>query len=52
MPLDQRSLPAAHATATLYADVIVPRHIAKAFTYVVPPALAQSRSAHQCSKER
>ncbi len=26
----------------LYADVIVPRHIAKAFTYRVPPALAQT----------
>jgi primosomal protein N' (replication factor Y) (superfamily II helicase) len=26
----------------LYADVIVPRHIAKAFTYVVPPTLAQT----------
>ena len=27
---------------TLYADVIVPRHIAKAFTYRVPPTLAQT----------
>lgn len=26
----------------LYADVIVPRHIAKAFTYVVPSTLAQT----------
>ena len=26
----------------LYADVIVPRHIAKAFTYLVPRALAQT----------
>ena len=26
----------------LYADVIVPRHIAKAFTYLVPKALTQS----------
>lgn len=26
----------------LYADVIVPRHIARAFTYLVPPTLAQS----------
>jgi primosomal protein N' (replication factor Y) (superfamily II helicase) len=26
----------------LYADVIVPRHIAKAFTYLVPPTLAQT----------
>ncbi len=41
MPLDERSLPV-YATPTLYADVIVPRHIAKAFTYVVPPALAQT----------
>ncbi|NJL17477.1 MAG: hypothetical protein HC938_10005 [Nitrospira sp.] len=29
-------------TATLYADVIVPRHIEKSFTYLVPPALAQA----------
>lgn len=29
-------------TETLYADVIVPRHIAKAFTYLVPPSLAQN----------
>ena len=26
----------------LYADIIVPRHIAKAFTYLVPPTLAQT----------
>lgn len=26
---------------TLYADVIVPRHIERSFTYLVPPALAQ-----------
>ncbi|MEQ1845078.1 MAG: hypothetical protein ABL983_05805, partial [Nitrospira sp.] len=26
----------------LYADVIVPRHIAKAFTYLIPPTLAQT----------
>jgi len=26
----------------LYAEVIVPRHIAKAFTYLVPPTLAQT----------
>lgn len=25
---------------SLYADVIVPRHIAKSFTYLVPPSLA------------
>ena len=31
----------------LYADVIVPRHIAKAFTYIVPPALAQTISIGQ-----
>ncbi len=29
-------------TATLYADVIVPRHIEKSFTYLVPPVLAQA----------
>jgi primosomal protein N' (replication factor Y) len=29
-------------TETLYADVIVPRHIAKAFTYLVPPTLART----------
>jgi primosomal protein N' (replication factor Y) len=28
-------------TDTLYADVIVPRHISKSFTYLVPPTLAQ-----------
>lgn len=27
---------------TLYADVIVPRHIAKTFTYLVPPTFAQT----------
>lgn len=26
----------------LYADIIVPRHIAKAFTYLVPPTLTQT----------
>lgn len=26
---------------SLYADVIIPRHIAKSFTYLVPPTLAQ-----------
>ena len=26
----------------LYADVIVPRHISKAFTYLVPAALQQT----------
>jgi primosomal protein N' (replication factor Y) len=41
MPFDERGLPV-HATPTLYADVIVPRHIAKAFTYIVPPALAKT----------
>ncbi|MBH0187769.1 MAG: hypothetical protein HP493_02625 [Nitrospira sp.] len=46
MPLDERSLRAT-ATPTLYADVIVPRHIAKAFTYVVPPALAQTLAIGQ-----
>lgn len=29
-------------TEALYAEVIVPRHIAKAFTYLVPPTLAQT----------
>lgn len=29
-------------TEALYADVIVPRHIAKAFTYLVPPTFAQT----------
>jgi primosomal protein N' (replication factor Y) len=29
-------------TEALYADVIVPRHIAKAFTYLVPPTLVQT----------
>ncbi|MDF0664495.1 MAG: primosomal protein N' [Nitrospira sp.] len=29
-------------TEALYAEVIVPRHIAKSFTYLVPPALAQT----------
>ncbi len=28
-------------TDALYADVIVPRHISKSFTYLVPPILAQ-----------
>jgi primosomal protein N' (replication factor Y) len=46
MPLDERSLPV-HATPTLYADVILPRHIAKAFTYVVPPALAKTLTIGQ-----
>jgi primosomal protein N' (replication factor Y) len=32
----------------LYADVIVPRHIAKAFTYRVPPTLAQTLTIGQC----
>ncbi|MDH4082895.1 MAG: primosomal protein N' [Nitrospira sp.] len=29
-------------TDRLYADVIVPRHISKSFTYLVPPTLAQA----------
>jgi primosomal protein N' (replication factor Y) len=37
MAVDGTSLP--HQTETLFADVIIPRHIAKAFTYLVPPAL-------------
>ena len=41
MPLDERSgsLP---KNQPLYADVIVPRHIAKAFTYLVPRALVRT----------
>lgn len=31
-----------HQMQALYADVIVPRHIAKAFTYLIPPALAET----------
>ncbi|MBX3330751.1 MAG: primosomal protein N' [Nitrospira sp.] len=31
-----------HRMEVLYADVVLPRHIAKAFTYRVPPTLAQS----------
>jgi len=46
MSLDERNLPD-HTTHTLYADVIVPRHIAKAFTYAVPPALAQTLTIGQ-----
>lgn len=40
VPDGTSSLP--HRTETLYADVIVPRHITKAFTYLVPPTLAQT----------
>jgi len=35
------------AALPLYADVIVPRHIAKAFTYLVPTALTQTISIGQ-----
>ncbi len=41
MSLDERPVPI-RRIQTLYADVIVPRHIAKAFTYLVPAALTQS----------
>jgi primosomal protein N' (replication factor Y) (superfamily II helicase) len=34
--------PLPRRTEAFYADVIVPRHIAKAFTYLVPPALTQT----------
>jgi len=43
MPSDEHP-PSSGATRPLYADVIVPRHIAKAFTYIVPAALVQSVS--------
>ncbi len=46
MPLDGRCLPVG-GTQTLYADVIVPRHITKAFTYIVPAALAQTLALGQ-----
>jgi len=39
MPLDDRP---AVPPRPLYADVIVPRHIAKTFTYLIPTALAQT----------
>jgi primosomal protein N' (replication factor Y) (superfamily II helicase) len=39
MPLEEHA-DSLRGTRTLYADVIVPRHIAKAFTYLVPPVLA------------
>ncbi|MBI3355633.1 MAG: hypothetical protein HY038_02450 [Nitrospirae bacterium] len=41
MSLDGPIVPLSRAKR-LYADVIVPRHIAKAFTYLVPAALAQA----------
>lgn len=41
MSLDGPTVPQRRAQ-TLYADVIVPRHIAKAFTYLVPAALVQA----------
>lgn len=43
MPSDEHP-PGRDATPSLYADVIVPRHIAKAFTYIVPAALVQTVS--------
>ena len=36
------------APPILFADVIVPRHIAKAFTYLVPPCLASQMAVGQC----
>ena len=47
MPSDGTS-PPPHRMDTLYADVIVPRHIAKAFTYLVPSALAQTIAIGRC----
>lgn len=41
MPQDEGA-PSLSRSRALYADVIVPRHIAKAFTYLVPPALTQT----------
>lgn len=41
MPPDERA-PSISRSQALYADVIVPRHITKAFTYLVPAALAQT----------
>jgi len=41
MPSDERA-PSLSRSKALYADVIVPRHITKAFTYLVPPALTQT----------
>ncbi len=35
-----RNFTAVRRTDALYADVIVPRHISKCFTYLVPPTLA------------
>ena len=46
MPLDEHRIPLG-GNQPLYADVIVPRHIAKAFTYVVPPALAETLAIGQ-----
>ncbi|MDH5739645.1 MAG: primosomal protein N', partial [Nitrospira sp.] len=36
-----RNSTAMRRTDALYADVIVPRHISKSFTYLVPPTLSQ-----------
>lgn len=41
MPSDEHPL-SGDTTRPLYADVIVPRHIAKVFTYIVPVPLAQA----------
>lgn len=40
--------PCAHVPPQLFADVIVPRHIAKAFTYLVPSALVSRIVVGQC----
>lgn len=45
---DIPSLSHASAAPQLFADVIVPRHIAKAFTYLVPPFLANRIAVGQC----
>lgn len=41
MDFDQGSTADGRAES-LYADVIIPRHIAKSFTYIVPPTLAKT----------
>lgn len=47
MPVYEAS-PPPHRIDRLYADVIVPRHIAKAFTYLVPSALARTIAIGHC----
>ncbi|MGC4099403.1 MAG: primosomal protein N' [Nitrospira sp.] len=48
MPAYETSPPPHQMDTTLYADVIVPRHIAKAFTYLVPYPLAQTIAIGHC----